>query len=559
LNNIKTEFCTIQGKWGRRQVRYLISGTGPIIFLLHQSPKSADEYKPQISQWSSDFTIIAPDTPGYGGSDPLNAENITIQDIAEATIELADSLGIDTFGLYGFHTGASISIAIGHQFPERISSIACNGVVVLEDSALENIMENYLPPFIPQWDGGHLTWLWSRMREQLIFFPWHERTKEARMKFDISPPEILHENTLEVLRSGDHYRAAYGAAFQYRNEIFVPQLTIPNLITAASLDPLSASLKTLIPSSTSVIEESLDHQTALEKSRKHLLNFPALSHYKKQESQLSDGDLLNSIIHCKEGDIRLKNNFNNQEESLLIIHPAGGSSETINYLTDPISKSKPLISIDLPGHGESFKNFNINNLMQLNTRIINQVFDHHSTESASIISLNDSCSLSIELALMSNSRVNQLILIEPWFMDQMETDDYLEYGIPEIELDWAGGHLLKYWHMIRDSKLFWPWYKRKASAIIWEQPNIDENQLQIELTELIRANIHWRGNLREHLLYNAEGKLKDLTLPLFIAAKDSHPLINKYQSLTQELKNCRLIELPENINDWGKIILAKTQ
>ena len=104
MNNIKTEFCTIQGKWGRRQVRYLISGTGPIIFLLHQSPKSADEYKPQISQWSSDFTIIAPDTPGYGGSDPLNTENITIQDIAEATIELADSLGIDAFGLYGFHT-----------------------------------------------------------------------------------------------------------------------------------------------------------------------------------------------------------------------------------------------------------------------------------------------------------------------------------------------------------------------------------------------------------------------------------------------------------------------
>ena len=187
--------------------------------------------------------LLLRDTPGYGGSDPLNAENITIQDIAEATIELADSLGINVFGLYGFHTGASISIAIGHQFPERISSIACNGVVVLENSTLENIMENYLPPFIPQWDGGHLTWLWSRMREQLIFFPWHERTKEARMKFDISPPEILHENTLEVLKSGDHYRAAYGAAFQYRNENFVPQLTIPNLITAASLDPLSASLK----------------------------------------------------------------------------------------------------------------------------------------------------------------------------------------------------------------------------------------------------------------------------------------------------------------------------
>ena len=557
MNKIKTEFCTLQGKWGRRQVRYLVSGTGPIIFLLHQSPKSADEYKPQINEWASEFTIIAPDTPGYGGSDPLDAENITIQDIAEATIELADSLEINQFGLYGFHTGASISIAIAHQFPERISSIACNGVVVLEDSALKKIMKNYLPPFIPQWDGSHLTWLWSRMREQLIFFPWHERTQEARMNFDISPPEILHENTLEFLRSGDHYRTAYGAAFQYRNEKFVPQLTIPNFITAADSDPLSKSLKRLKPSSISIIENSLNHQEALEKSKKHLLKFPASSHYKKQEQKSLDGELLNSIIHCKEGDISLKKNFNGQKESLFIIHPAGGSSKTINYLTNPIAKSKPLISIDLPGHGESFKDLKIKQLMSLNTNIIKQVFDHHCTQSATVITINDSCSLSIELALKSKAIINQLILIEPWFLDKIEIDDYLEYGFPKIELDWAGGHLLKYWHMIRDSKLFWPWYKREASAIIWEKPNIDENQLQIELTELMRASSYWRANLREHLVYSYEDNLKQLRVPLFIAAKDSHPLIKKYQSLTKELNNCSLIQLPENNNEWGEIILSK--
>ena len=78
MNQIKTEYCTIKSHWGNRQVRFLIAGSGPIIFLLHQSPKSADEYRPQIEEWSKDFTIIAPDTAGYGDSDVLETDKVTI-------------------------------------------------------------------------------------------------------------------------------------------------------------------------------------------------------------------------------------------------------------------------------------------------------------------------------------------------------------------------------------------------------------------------------------------------------------------------------------------------
>ena len=128
---------------------------------------------------------------------------------------------------------------MGHHYPDRVKAIACNGVLVLTDSELENIRRHYLPPYKPQWDGSHLSWLWSRMREQLVFFPWHERKEEARMRFDISSPEILHENSIEIMRAGDKYRQAYGAAFEYRLEKFVPELTVPALITAGVSDPLS--------------------------------------------------------------------------------------------------------------------------------------------------------------------------------------------------------------------------------------------------------------------------------------------------------------------------------
>jgi len=64
----------------------------------------------------------------------------------------------------------------------------------------------------------------------------------------------IHSSKGEILT---YQFKASSAISDKRIEIIVPQLTIPNLITAASMDPLSASLKTLIPSSTSVIEESL--------------------------------------------------------------------------------------------------------------------------------------------------------------------------------------------------------------------------------------------------------------------------------------------------------------
>ena len=52
-----------------RQVHYRVSGSGPILVLLHQSPTSSAEMASVIEQFSDEFTVIAPDTPGFGLSD----------------------------------------------------------------------------------------------------------------------------------------------------------------------------------------------------------------------------------------------------------------------------------------------------------------------------------------------------------------------------------------------------------------------------------------------------------------------------------------------------------
>ncbi|MGZ7144859.1 alpha/beta fold hydrolase, partial [Streptococcus pyogenes] len=83
---------TIDGRWGPRQVHYRRSGQGPALVLLHQSPQSSRELAALMQRWSVHFTLIAPDTPGYGQSDPLGPASLGIADFAEALGEFVDAI-----------------------------------------------------------------------------------------------------------------------------------------------------------------------------------------------------------------------------------------------------------------------------------------------------------------------------------------------------------------------------------------------------------------------------------------------------------------------------------
>jgi haloalkane dehalogenase len=61
---------------GERQVHYRRDGTGPLIVLIHQSPNNSKELLPLMGQLAEHYTVIAPDTPGYGQSDPLTSPDL---------------------------------------------------------------------------------------------------------------------------------------------------------------------------------------------------------------------------------------------------------------------------------------------------------------------------------------------------------------------------------------------------------------------------------------------------------------------------------------------------
>ena len=230
-------FATIaDSRYGPRQVHYLKAGRGPTVVMLHQSPKSNWDMLPTMLRWREHFTLIAPDTPGYGLSDPIGTD-LEMEDFGAAVVEFLDALGIERAGLYGFHTGAGMVMEVARQAPDRVAAVASNGYVIMEEDERADFLQHYLPPFKPNWDGSHLTWAWARMREQTIFFPWYKRSLATRMDYNVPDPAAIQDSLVELMRAGDFYRVAYRAAFSFRGDEALTQIRVPALVTAADARP----------------------------------------------------------------------------------------------------------------------------------------------------------------------------------------------------------------------------------------------------------------------------------------------------------------------------------
>ena len=198
-----------------------------------------------MRDWGAHFTCIAPDSPGFGQSDPLPGTP-SIDDFADANIALLDALGLDRVHAYGFHSGGIILVTALKRNPEPFTCLAVGGYAVWTAEEMRIFGESYLPPFRPQPYGEHLVWLWARILEQTWVFPWFDVRDAARLPFPTDDPAKVHPVVMEMLDSGDAYRAGYGAVLNAPRDIPpVDAVTPPVLISAYHGDPLQAHIDRL--------------------------------------------------------------------------------------------------------------------------------------------------------------------------------------------------------------------------------------------------------------------------------------------------------------------------
>jgi pimeloyl-ACP methyl ester carboxylesterase len=511
-----------------------------------------------MRRWSPHFTLIAPDSPGYGQSDALGPAAVPLGDFASAVLEFADAIGLRRFGIYGFHTGASIGLWLASADAARVTALAAHGLAQFTQPERQDILQKYLPLVVPGWDGSHLAWLWARIREQAVFFPWYECTAQGRMDFDMPPAERLHDALMELLRAGDNYVIAYRAAFESRPETILPALRVPLLVTAANGDPLQAHLERLhdLPPTAQAMKSDTPAQV-LDRSLAHLLAHRGDPCPAVPPTRPIAGRLWNNMIRAGAGQTRVRMDLSGNQSPLMLLHTAGESAETAERMTAAASGTRPVVIPDLPGHGESDPP-----LTAMGPTIADCA--EVAVESLGALGLTEAILaghgtgslVALDAARRGSLRHKRLLLIDVPMLPAELRAAFREHGMPSTAPQWHGGHLLLAWHMLRDGRLFFPWFERSRAGTRHVVPDLDAGRLQLELRELLKASGSWQRLLDDALDYPAAAALREPGRVALLAAAPGSAWREATQAAARAAPSLRFVDLPPDPASWLSTLLA---
>ncbi|HLE43011.1 MAG TPA: alpha/beta hydrolase [Methylomirabilota bacterium] len=205
------------------QIHYRSAGAGRPVLLLHQTPRSSDEYRDVIPLLARELRVVAMDTIGYGNS-YKPAGTSTIEDYAAGALALLDGLGIPSAAVVGHHTGAVVAVELAATQPARVERLVLSASPYVDAEDRER--RRGRPPIDEveaREDGSHLAELWRR---RLAFYP------KGR-------PDLLTRFVLDALRAGQKVEEGHRAVSAYRMETKVGRIRCPTLLVCGTEDPFS--------------------------------------------------------------------------------------------------------------------------------------------------------------------------------------------------------------------------------------------------------------------------------------------------------------------------------
>jgi len=196
-------------------------GLATPLLLLHQTPRSVDEFTEVMPILAADRRVIAMDTPGYGCSDRVPGRP-GVADYAAAALDVLDALGIGRVVAVGHHTGAVIAVEMAAAWPDRIERVVMSGPVYMDAAGRAELAQ-----FFRQWtvvpDGSHLLDKWQKMHG------WLPR------------PELVQRCVVDLFRAGEASEQGHFAVAEYRMEERLLHVRCPALLLYCRDDPFASS------------------------------------------------------------------------------------------------------------------------------------------------------------------------------------------------------------------------------------------------------------------------------------------------------------------------------
>ncbi|RME73446.1 MAG: alpha/beta fold hydrolase [Verrucomicrobia bacterium] len=105
------------------------------VVLLHGSPVATEAMEPLIGRLAGTARVIAPDLPGFGGSERAVADYSFIAH-AHAVLALLDELGVERVHLAAYSMGGGVALEICRLAPRRVASVSMLSAIGVQELEL---------------------------------------------------------------------------------------------------------------------------------------------------------------------------------------------------------------------------------------------------------------------------------------------------------------------------------------------------------------------------------------------------------------------------------------
>jgi len=185
------------------RVHYWEIGQGSVLFMFHQSGQTSTEFLAVAPLLADTYKVVAIDLPNHGQSDTSDHE-LTIDEYADAVIDVMDSMGINQAHMLGQHGGAAVVINLGLRYSERVEKVILSGAgrdEEMTEEKLEELLNTPMTRDLPiDLDGEFLQKTWSVYR---------------KMSASNTPPEVTFQPFLSSLSLRQRRYDLHYAVYRY--------------------------------------------------------------------------------------------------------------------------------------------------------------------------------------------------------------------------------------------------------------------------------------------------------------------------------------------------------
>jgi pimeloyl-ACP methyl ester carboxylesterase len=229
------------------------------------------------------------------------------------------------------------------------------------------------------------------------------------------------------------------------------------------------------------------------------------------------------FVEIEEGQIHYRTSGSADAPPLVMLHGSPLSSYSIIPLIRAMGRHFRVIAPDTIGNGDSSP-------QQKFPVTINYMADAMMRGMAGlgldryyVYGFHTGGNVGIEAALAQPKTIKKLVIDGMGLYSPKDQADLLANQAPEMTPDMEGTQLLRAWHLVRDGKIFWPWWNRTKEGVRGLGLS-DADTMHDEVVELLKSIRTYHHNYRAALGYDKRPRVALLKLPVMVMAGETDML-----------------------------------